>query len=234
MKARANTCAAEPDHLPHNPAPNFDRLSPIYRCMEWASFGPFLWWCRCAFLSAMRTRSRALVLGDGDGRFTARLLEINHTVRIDAVDASPGMLRALARRSGPNAARLRTVHADIRALRPDPSARYDLIVTHFFLDCLTTEEVRMLAQRLRTASSPNTLWIVSEFSIPKGWFGNLVARPIVASLYRAFGWLTGLRQRRLPEYAPALGAAGFILVERRKWLHGLLVSERWQARERGA
>lgn len=238
MKVEANPCAAEPNRPTSNPvtnpAPNFDRLSQVYCWMEWASFGPFLWWCRCAFLSEMRTRNRALVLGDGDGRFTARLLETNHAVRINAIDASPGMLRALARRAGPNATRLRIFRGDIRTLQSDPSALYDLIVSHFFLDCLTTEEARTLAERLRTSSAPNALWIVSEFSIPNGWFGSLVARPIVASLYRAFGWLTGLHQRRLPDHATALRAAGFNLAERRKWLYGLLVSELWQAGAKSA
>lgn len=227
MKVEANPCATEPDWPSPHPAPNFDRLSRIYRCMEWASFGPFLWWCRCAFLDEMSSRSHALVLGDGDGRFTARLLKTSPSIQIVAIDASASMLHALARRAGPDRARLRTIRADIRAWQPEASASYDLIVTHFFLDCLSTEEVGTLAERVRAWAAPNAVWVVSEFSIPDGWFGSLVARPIVSGLYRAFGWLTGLRQRRLPDHTMVLRAAGFGLVQRRTWLGGLLVGERW-------
>lgn len=239
MKAGASLCEAAPDFCAQDPAPNFDRLARVYRWMEWASFGPLLWWCRCAFLDDMRTRHRALVIGDGDGRFTARLLKANQTIHVDAVDASSAMLRALAKRAGPNAARVQTICADARAFQPeiadfyDLRSRelrpYDLIATHFFLDCLTTEEVLALAGRVRTAAAPNAVWVISEFAIPHGWFGRLFARPLVSSLYRAFGLLTGLRQRRLPDHASALRAAGFELVRRRTWFFGLLVSELWQA-----
>lgn len=231
MKADAESCAARPDCPARTPAPNFDRLARIYRWMEWASFGPFLWWCRCAFLGEMRTRGHALVMGDGDGRFTARLLEENRSIRIDAVDASATMLRALERRAGRHAVRVRTVCGDARELAP--AAQYDLIVTHFFLDCLTTEEVASLAERVRGWFSEDAIWVVSEFSIPEGRLGGAIARAVVGGLYWAFGWLTGLRQRRLPDHASALRAAGFELGTRRTWLGGLLGSELWRAGERG-
>jgi hypothetical protein len=107
------------------------------------------------------------------------------------------------------------------ALRPDRH--------HFFLDCLTTEEVESLAAKLRAIVSPSGLWLVSEFAIPAGWFGRLVAAPLVSGLYLAFAWLTGLSVRSLPDHRSALRAAGFALQQRRAWLGGLLVSELWSA-----
>ena len=195
--------------------------------MEWASFGPFLGWCRCAFLQHLRSARHALILGDGDGRFTARLLRNNPTLRVDAVDASQAMLHSLAQRALPHAHRLRTHHADARAWQPGRSD-YDLVVTHFFLDCLETSEVLSLALRMRAATAPGALWIVSEFAVPRGWFGRCIARPIVALLYWAFGWMTHLRIRALPDHGQALRTAGFVLLERRQPLAGLLVSEMWQ------
>lgn len=212
-----------------NAAPDFTRLARLYRWMEYLSFGPWLWWCRCAFLSQMQGCRSALVLGDGDGRFTAKLLRASPAIRIDAVDASPAMMRALERRTAANASRLRIELADLRAWQPATDAsRYDLIVTHFFLDFLTTEEVAALALRLRAAAAPGALWVVSEFAIPSGAAGRALARPIVAGLYRAFGWMTGLTVRSLPDYETALRAAGFTLEKSRSWLGGLLLSQLWR------
>jgi hypothetical protein len=208
--------------------PNFNRLARVYRWMEFATFGPWLWWCRCFFLPELMASRRALILGDGDGRFTARLLTVNTAIQVDAVDASSSMLHALARRAGPHAARISACCADVRRWRPN-SLPYDLVVTHFFLDCLTTEEVRDLAERLREAIRPSAFWVVSEFAVPHGRFGRMAARPIVSALYRSFGLLTGLRVRTLPDYPAALGEAGFTLRKRRLWLGGLLVSELWSA-----
>jgi ubiquinone/menaquinone biosynthesis C-methylase UbiE len=212
-----------------NLPPNFNRLAPFYRWMEYLSFGPWLSRIRCTFLADLGLCRRALVLGDGDGRFTDRLLRTNPTIQIDAVDASAAMLNSLLRRAGSNAARVQTHLADARQWQP-PARPYDLIVTHFFLDCLTTEEVQSLASLLRAAVSPSALWLVSEFSIPPGPFGRMVAHPLVAALYMAFGWLTGLTVRTLPDHRTALAAFGFTLVQDRTLLRGLLTGELWSAK----
>ena len=193
-----------------NPPPNFNRLARLYRWMELASFGPWLWWCRCAWLGELAGCRRGLVVGDGDGRFTRRMLAVHPEIAVDAVDASPAMLAALMRRAGPNSSRVRIHAADARIWLPAPGAPpYELVVTHFFLDCLTTDEVAGFARTVRGAVAGQAIWMVSEFAIPDNLSGRLIARPIVTSLYWAFGWLTGLAVRTLPDYAAGLRAAGF-------------------------
>jgi SAM-dependent methyltransferase len=210
-----------------NRAPHFNHLARVYRWMEGLTFGHSLERCRCAFLGEMRGARSALVIGDGDGRFAARLLEEYPDVVVDAVDASSAMLEALVRNAGAHGGRVRTYVADGRTWMPQ--GRYDVIATHFFLDCLTTEEVRELARRLRECADPSARWVVSEFAIPHGWFGWVVAKPLVSCLYLAFKVLTGVRPWRLPEHRGALRSAGFALEGERRWLKGLLVSERWVA-----
>jgi SAM-dependent methyltransferase len=215
-------------------APDFGRLAGAYRWMEWLSFGPLLQRCRCAFLSELKTARRALVLGDGDGRFTAELLRVNSEVRIDAVDASPVMLRALVQRAGANAGRVQATVVDIRDWKPESADLYDLVVSHFFLDCLTTLEVEVLAASVRSrlvrlGPTEGARWVVSDFAVPEGWAGRVVGRLLVGFLYRAFGLLTGLQIRRLPDHAAALRSAGFVLEKRREMLFGLLFSEVWRA-----
>jgi hypothetical protein len=147
------------------------------------------------------------------------------------------MLKALIRRAGQNRSRVRAQMADARYWLPksqpdqsleDPS--YDLVVTHFFLDCLTTEEVMTLAAELHRAVSSSAYWVVSEFAVPEGWFGRLVAAPMILGLYCTFGLLTGLEVRRLPDHDRALRQAGYTLEKRRAWLGGLLISQLWSAR----
>ena len=87
-----------------------------------------------------------------------------------------------------------------------------------------------LAAKLRCAVSSSAYWVVSEFAVPEGWFGRLVAAPMILGLYCAFGWLTGLEVRRLPDHDRALRQSGFTLEKRRTWLGGLLISQLWSAR----
>jgi ubiquinone/menaquinone biosynthesis C-methylase UbiE len=207
---------------------NFNRLARLYRWMEYASFGPWLWWCRCTFLNELTDCRRAAIFGDGDGRFTARLLSVNQVVEVDAVDASKAMLHSLMSRASSNAGRVHVHCSDVRQWQP-ASPQYDLIVTHFFLDCLTTGEVRALAAQMHRSAVPGAQWVVSEFVEPSGKVKHVVARAIIWLLYRAFGLLTGLEVRALPDHHTAMREAGFVLEKRRAWLGGLLISELWRA-----
>jgi SAM-dependent methyltransferase len=211
-----------------NPPPDLDHLAGLYRWMEAATFGPWLGRCRTEFLAEMGRCRRALVLGDGDGRFTARLLRSNREIEIDAVDASPAMLRSMMHRAGPHANRVCTYCADVRRWQP-VRPPYDLVVSHFFLDCLTDVEVQMLARKVRGAVSPSALWVISEFAISPNWFGRIVARPIVAALYLGFHLLSGLTVNQLPDYPSALTGAGFELEKGKTRLSSMLTSELWRA-----
>jgi hypothetical protein len=221
-----------------NSTPDFNRLAGAYRWLEYCTFGPYLHRARIHFLPQLSHCRSALVLGDGDGRFTAALLDRNPSVRVHAVDISVAMLRRLTRRAGHaaghlinHADHLITEQADLRRWNPPALACYDVVVAHFFLDCLTTAEIADLARRLGPSTTAGTLWLVSDFAIPANGFGHLFAAPLVGLLYCAFGLLTGLRIRHLPDYAIALSLAGWTLRMERKHLNGLLVSQLWQARD---
>jgi ubiquinone/menaquinone biosynthesis C-methylase UbiE len=209
-------------------APNFDRIAPLYRWMEYATFGRSLERCRNHFLPELQGCRSALVFGDGDGRFLARLLAANPDLRADAVDTSHAMLRLLERRARDAGARLRTHPTS--ALTFSPQRCCDLVVTHFFLDCLTQPELDRLCARIVPHLEPGAQWVVSEFRIPPGAM-HWPSRILVRLLYLAFRMLTGLRIRRLPDHAAALAAAGFTRTAQHLSLGGLLTSELWQLRE---
>ncbi|MFT4111736.1 class I SAM-dependent methyltransferase [Silvibacterium sp.] len=218
----------------------FGRLARLYRWLEYLSFGPWLTLCRNARLRhpSVAAARHALILGDGDGRFLTRLLRWNPDLRALSIDGSHGMLARQRQRAAEKGVipRLTTRCQEIRSFQP--SGRYDLITTHFLLDCLSTAEVEALASRMRPClavgpgrnPAQNPVWIVSEFAIPSG-IAQLPSRFIVRGLYLAFGLMTGLRARSLPDHGGALHRAGFFLRDRRTWLAGLLVSEVWATQD---
>ena len=205
--------------------PNFNFIAPLYRWLEYLTLGPFLTRTRTHFLPSLTYTRRALVLGDGDGRFTVRLFQTASVTHITAVDTSRTMLRLLTRRARPFAARLTTHHAD--ALTFTPTNQPDLIVTHFFLDCLTQPQLDSLALHLAAHSTPRAQWLVSEFTIPSGplHYPSCLA---IRILYLVFRILAGLRVTHLPDHVKALRAAGFTLHLRHRHLFGTLSSELWQ------
>lgn len=213
-------------------APSFDRIARPYRWLEYFTLGRALEGCRLYFLPRVRGARHALLLGDGDGRFLAALFAANPVLSADAVDTSPTMLGLLRRRvhttSSTAAARLQTHCSD--ALLFTPAQPCDLIVTHFFLDCLTQSQLDLLCARLVPALQPNGLWLVSDFHIPSGPL-RWPARGMVRALYLAFRILTGLRVTSLPDHRAAMQAAGLIRIAHHSSLAGLLIAELWQRAE---
>lgn len=210
--------------------PNFDRVASLYRWAEYAALGPLLQRIRTALLPLLDNPRCALLLGDGDGRFLEQLLLRHPASNALAVDTSAAMLERLrrrCRRSVPNlAARLRTLQQN--ALCVDSPPGTDLVVTHFFLDCLSQTDVDALSARLFTQLAPGALWLLSDFALPS----NRILRPFatfyIRTLYLAFRVLTGLRVRRLPNPQQALAKAGFVRLARRHSLGGLLYAELWR------
>jgi len=209
--------------------PNFDHIARPYRWLEYITLGRALEHCRLHYLPSLLKRKRALVLGDGDGRFLAQLLAQNPRLHADAIDTSATMLQLLRQRCEalvPNASTRLNTHQS-NALTCPLDQPYDLIVTHFFLDCLTQPDIETLVNRIAPTLSPSALWLVSDFQIPSGPM-HLPAKILIRSLYLTFRILTGLRATQLPDHATPLQQAGLTRIAHRDRLAGLLFTELWQ------
>jgi SAM-dependent methyltransferase len=210
------------------PQPNFDRIAGIYRWAEYLALGPLLQQTRTHFLPQLTGCRHALVLGDGDGRFLARLLQQEPALHALAIDTSAAMLSLLRARCAFAADRLRIQNAT--ALTIDPLPDTDLIVTHFFLDCLTQPEVDALTKRIAAAVRPGALWLLSDFALPRTRLLRPLAALYIRWLYLVFRVLTGLRVTHLPDPRTGLAASNFNRIARHERLGGLLYTEIWQHR----
>lgn len=208
----------------------FDWLAQPYRWMEYVTFGRALERCRFHLLPRLTDSRSALLLGDGDGRFAARLLRDTPELQLVAVDSSPTMLAALHARCARdgNGARVQTLSTDLASALPQAikERSYDLVVTHFFLDCLSTAAVEHLAKQILPQLRPGARWIISEFQVPATAM-RFPARMLIRLLYLAFRLLANLQTRSLPDYRFALRRAGFTQTASTSFLAGLLVSEMW-------
>jgi SAM-dependent methyltransferase len=206
---------------------NFDFIARPYRWLEYITFGRALEHCRNHFLSQLAGRHSALVLGDGDGRFLAALLTSNPHLQADTVDISPAMLALLENRAHAVGARRRLHIHTSNALAFTPRHSYDLIATHFFLDCLSQPELEQLCTRITPNLTSGGLWLISDFRIPPGAM-RLPARILVRLLYLGFRLLADLRTTTLPDHAAALTSAGLTRIAQHHSLGGVLSTELWQ------
>lgn len=209
---------------------SFDAIAPWYRALETIAFGNALQQARVACLDDIGSPTRALILGEGNGRFLAALLQHKALIKVDCVDSSQRMLD-LARQQvlKTNSAAMNRV----TFLRHDvvswtPNDRYDLIVTHFFLDCFRTQQVGHIVARLAQTAAPNVTWLLADFRIPEAGLARSHARGWLAVMYWFFRCVAGIEARELVDPSPFLRAEGFILARQDLFRGRMVKSELWR------
>lgn len=208
---------------------SFDLLASHYRWMEPLLAGRNLHRCRTAHLHHLEAPQSVLILGQGPGKFLVPLQQRFSGARITCVDSSERML-TLARnrlgRLGFPLASASFIHAD--AIHwPAPAAAFDLIVTHFFLDCFQPDELKLLIGKLSRAAMPNAKWLISDFTVPSAGFRRLRAQAIHRLMYAFFRATTGLSARAVTPPDDLLRSNDFVLQRRVTHNLGLLHSDLW-------
>jgi ubiquinone/menaquinone biosynthesis C-methylase UbiE len=170
-------------------------------------------------------------VGEGDGRFLCELLRAYPEVEVDCVDASERMLQ-LARKRIENElpglrGQVRFRHHDITRWMP-PQNHYDLIVTHFVLDCFPEVELNRVIKTLASAATPNAEWLVADFRLPERQFARLRARVWLAVMYQFFRRVARITATELIDPTPFLQAEGFSLARQHLFRSGILKSELWK------
>lgn len=214
----------------HSNAQSFDRLAPIYRWMEVVLAGGKLHRCRTAYLKHIPAPQTILMLGEGHGRSLIECRRQFPAAHITCVDSSQGMIaqaRHHLQRHGLDAAAVQFIHTDVLTWTP-PSGAYDLIVTHFFLDCFRPDQLDVLMPKLASASAPHAHWLIADFQLAKSGWRRLRSRLILWGMYRFFRVATRLPARELTPPDPFMLKAGFSPLLRVETEWSLLKSEWWR------
>lgn len=191
---------------------SFDLVAPHYRWLEKIAFGNALQRARTCWIDTIARPKRTLILGEGDGRFLCELVRAYPMIDVDCIDASEAMLhlaRARLLRMHPESfSGVHFIHDDI--LKWSPRKSYDLLVTHFFLDCFPGKELQAIIAKLASAAEPAALWLITDFTIPRKRLARAHARLWLRLMYTFFRATAGIAANELVDPAPCLAGRGFI------------------------
>ena len=204
---------------------SFDRVAPHYCRLERLVFGNQLQRARVAFVEEIESPCHILIVGEGDGRFLAELVNAHPDAMVDCIEASACMI-ALARKQAPEA------HVNfIQSAICDLTLRqthYDLIVSHFFFDCFAEVALAEIIATLANAAAPGAQWLIADFCYPtRGWH-RWRARALIATMYFFFRVAAGIEARRLVDYSPVLRANRFTLTKEHLSPRGEIRSQLWE------
>ena len=210
---------------------SFDPLAPWYHTLERIAFGDDLQRCRVACLPEIATPERALIVGEGDGRFLCELLQLQQGIEVDCIDESERMLQLarnrVERELPERAGCVRFLHQDITSWAP-PENHYDLLVTHFVLDCFPEATLTGIIKKLADAATGDANWLLADFCLPPTGMARLRARAWLATMYLFFRITTGIGATELIDPTPLVRANGFTLIGQHLFRRGMLKSESWR------
>lgn len=207
----------------------FDAIAPYYQWIEKICAGKKMQRARLAFLSDLPIPKRVLLLGEGTGSFLVKCHQKFPEASITCIDSSNAMLHEMKKklhRQDLSGNHLTFLHQDVLSWQPKMD-HYDLIVTHFFLDCFTLNEMERLIPMLSKAAKPHAHWIIADFNFPQTWFMKIMALLLVKLLYLFFSTTTGISATKLINPDFFLKKSGFLLHGRKKFCKGLLKSDCW-------
>jgi ubiquinone/menaquinone biosynthesis C-methylase UbiE len=208
---------------------SFDILAPHYRWLEFVLAGRKLQRCRTAFLDSVADVRRVLIAGEGNGRFLVECRRRLNGAQITCLDASARMLRLARQRVEGQKLRLtgiEFIHSNLFEWT-SPTHPFDLVVTHFFLDCFGPAQLARAVGLLAGLATPDARWLLADFQLPAAGFPRYRAQAIHWLMYAFFRPVTCVSARRLTSPDAALHANGFVLRRRRESEWGLLRTDQW-------
>ena len=146
---------------------SFNFIAPHYRWLERIAFANTLQRARINFIDQIPAPLHVLIAGEGDGRFLREFTRKFPRARIDCVDASARMLELAQMRPLGDDGRIRFLQNDLLRWAPEKNT-YDLIVTHFFLDCFNAVELEKIVSKLAQSATKDAVWLLRIFDSNSG------------------------------------------------------------------
>ena len=191
----------------------YDQLAGRYQLLEKLMFGSHLNRSRTALLTSIPECRSALVLGDGDGRLLEALLTIQPECQITSIDQSQRMLEIQQERLAhhPRRDNVNWRQQDARELEGF-GYQFDLLVSAFFLDCFTSQELATHLPLWLNTLRPGGHFYFVDFQEPGSGWKRLRGKLSLTLMHHFFRCCTNLQNRRLVDLNGALNQCPLELV----------------------
>lgn len=176
----------------------FDLLAPVYDKLARFFFGPAIQHAQFHFLDRVESAHDVLIVGGGTGDLAKVILDRFDHVRITYVETSAAMTARASEKCQAHRDRIHFVQNTIDTISPD--ARVDIVITPFFLDMFSNDDVNKLVERVAGRLSRKGKWIATDFTkSPK-----LLHKLLLWIMYRFFRTLCNIQARSLPNWENSL------------------------------
>jgi len=205
---------------------SFCFIAKFYHVLEKCVFGGNLQKVRVMYTDDLATLlkqdAKVLIVGDGDGRYTCELVNSRPDLRVDYVELSKGMMDE-ALRNVEKCASEKNINWRNLDIREFPGEGYDLVVTHFLLDCFDEKSLPIVIEELHHKLKNRGVWVCSDFDGEVGCWAKLLVR----FMYLFFKVVARLETNRIVKPQPFFKKLEMKLEKREVLQQGFIYSELW-------
>lgn len=204
-------------------ANNYNNVAPYYDILERLVFGNALTKAKIHFLNRLAKKGNILLIGGGTGMLVSPLLGQSHSTTIYFVEKSEKMLESAARKIPTHQKnRVKLLHGDENVI-PE-FIKFDTIITNFFLDQFTEQQLIRLISILYNKLLPNGQWLYTDFVLEKQLRHFWWQMVLVQVMHIFFKITTNLSSKRLININPYFDGLKLSLMGQKKYYKDLVVT----------
>ena len=204
----------------------FNKIAPFYHAVSMICSFNRIHKSQIWLLSKGMKFSKVLIIGGGDGRFLLEAMKQGLSEQYYYIDISNAMIKlAQGKIEKQSNLSLNSVVFICGSYQDIPKNRkFDLIVTPYFLDCFSDDELFLVVAKLHTQLTIEGTWFFTDFNIPEDITRSFIFKNIIQILYRFFNLFCDLEVNHLPDFNKEFCKYKFSILHEKYFLGGLLVS----------
>ena len=204
----------------------FNKLAPFYGFFSAVISLNKIHKSQLWFLTKKDKYKNAIIIGGGDGKFLAEAVKKGLAEHYFYIDFSSNMLQmAKTRIEKENPDYLRSITFVCGLFNEVPlRQKFDLVVTSYFLDCLSQNEFLIAMHKINAHLSENGTWFFSDFNIPRDNFRKILAKLTIRFIYLIFNFICHWNLKQLPDFTNEFNKYPLTVIAEKYFLGGLLVS----------
>lgn len=179
----------------------FDRIAFAYDFLAKVVFGKTIIESQTYFLPEIKEQARVLILGGGSGWLLVELLRTKPNCEVWYIEASEKMI-ALSMQKNKHADGVHFIHGT--ELDIPGAIQFDAVITNFYLDLLTDDQLKGVVERIQSSLNARALWIATDFIDGH----KLWQRMLLSIMYWFFRITCRIKTHQLPNWTQLLEQAG--------------------------
>ncbi|MCB0487383.1 MAG: class I SAM-dependent methyltransferase [Cyclobacteriaceae bacterium] len=192
----------------------FDKIAPVYDFIASIVFCGAIRRAQETHLNEIPANAKVLVLGGGSGKWMGRMFQLNPGCTVCFIEASSRMLTLAKKNNSKHSQQIEFIHGTHLDI---PVVQFDVVVTHFFLDMFSDDNMIDLIAQIKQRMRENGIWLVADFVNGRWWLNLLLL--VMYSFFRLVGAIDAMK---LPGWQSAIKDCGFFVVQSKHFFGGFI------------